>query len=166
MKTKMTAIFATLMIALMAAGFAYAHWSETLYIDGTVNTGSVKADFVLGSCWDSEPTEKDVSHIVCEWKATGVLEVTVDNAYPSIDYYCTFDLMNTGSVPFIIQSITFTGDVPGTVEVTGLAKGDQIANGKSETGTVHVHLVNGAAQEYTYTFKVTIVVVQWNEYEP
>jgi len=56
MKSKMVAIFVTLMVALMLAGFAYAHWSETLYLDATVNTGDLNVKFSSCStndCGDS-----------------------------------------------------------------------------------------------------------------
>jgi hypothetical protein len=56
MKSKMTALFATLMIALMVAGFAYAHWSETLYINGVVKTGKLDVEFSGASTNDPDGT--------------------------------------------------------------------------------------------------------------
>jgi len=41
MKTKTMAIFGTLMIALSLAGLAYAHWSDVIYINGTVEMGEL-----------------------------------------------------------------------------------------------------------------------------
>jgi hypothetical protein len=54
MKTKMAALFATLMIALMVAGLAYAQWKETLYFSGTVKMGTVDAKFDPGQLWSSD----------------------------------------------------------------------------------------------------------------
>ena len=45
MKSKMTALFAILMIALMAAGVTYACWKETLTINGVVNTGDLDVEW-------------------------------------------------------------------------------------------------------------------------
>ena len=56
MKTKMTAIFAILMIALMAVGFAYAHWEKIIYINGTVNAADFDVRFSAASTNDPDST--------------------------------------------------------------------------------------------------------------
>lgn len=46
MKTaKLGAIFLISIIALAGVGVGYAHWQETLYIDGTVNTGNLDVEW-------------------------------------------------------------------------------------------------------------------------
>ena len=58
MKSKMTAVFATLMIALMAVGITYACWKETLTINGVVNTGDLDVKWSWASTND-EGTSDD-----------------------------------------------------------------------------------------------------------
>ena len=76
------AVFALLMVFLAVAGFAYAHWSETLTINGTVETGVLDVAWVVRLCWDLEPSEKDVSNITCWFDSVDPhkLWVKVENA--------------------------------------------------------------------------------------
>jgi hypothetical protein len=177
MKNKMIGIAAVLLIALMLAGVSYALWSKTLYIDGTVKMGNVDAEIIAGRSWDSEEAGKDVSSISCSVDTgTGHLIVTVNNAYPCIDYYQAFSIHCTGSVPVKVQSITVTGNtIPahGVVEIIpdtsegkdpDIAVGLQLDKDDYAYGVVHVHLDNNAVQSATYTFNFEIFLVQWNEY--
>jgi hypothetical protein len=175
METKMTAIFAVLMIALMLAGVSYALWSKTLYIDGTVHAGNVNAEIIAGSSWDTEESGKDVSSISCYVDTgTGHLIVTVTNAYPCIDYYQAFSIHCTGSIPVKVQSITVTGNtipasgvaeiIPDPNQNPDIAVGLQLEQNDYAYGVVHVHLDNHAVQGATYTFNFEILLVQWNEY--
>jgi len=165
MKTKMTAIFAVLLVALAVVGFAYAHWSEMLFIEGTVNTGSLDAVMSVGTCWDTETALKDYSRIECSLKVNDpkTLIVTIYNAYPCIDYYCKFDVTNTGTIPLHVIGFTPVDNLPAgrILEITELL-GKQIHPGLSEYGTIHVHLPQEALETHTYTFTVTIEVSQWN----
>jgi hypothetical protein len=172
MKTKMVGMFAVLMIALMAIGFAYGLWSKTLYINGTVNTGSVNAEFANVVCSDTgvDPGyDKDVAScnvVLSDDKQT--MTVTISNAYPCYSCKITYNVVNTGTIPVKIQSITVTNPNSDklTVTVTGIAKGDQIDAGESKAGDLEIHVEQAAAQGATYTFSVEIYLVQWNEYTP
>jgi hypothetical protein len=167
MKTKMTAIFAILMIALMAVGTVYALWSKTLYINGTVNTGTLDAKWSKdGDCYDV-PDDGDISFIECVISADGyTLTVTVTNAYPSHNYYCPIDLENTGTIPLHIFSIGIDrGDLPAgaTLEITpagppNLAESTVLNPGLAAYGTLHVHITDAAAPDTTYKFTITVTV--------
>jgi hypothetical protein len=50
---KIMATFAILMMALGGAGFAYAQWSQTLYITGIVSTGNICVTF--SDAWTNDP---------------------------------------------------------------------------------------------------------------
>jgi hypothetical protein len=172
MKSKMIGLFAVVMIALMVAGFAYAHWSETLYITGTVNTGKLDAKMSAKESWDSEPDDKDFSSISCEVSENDpkTLIVTVKNAYPCIDYYQKFDVTNIGTIPLHI--VGFNVD-PGTLPVNTKLEISmdnplpvQVHPGESAYGKIHIHLDEDAAENTKYTFSVTIEVVQWNYAPP
>ena len=133
---KMMATFAVLMMALSVAGFAYAHWSDMVYIEGTVEMG----DFLVGwldikECEDIDlywPVPKEVATLTCDLQdpETGVhhidpetglpetvyhtLVVTVENAYPQYEAYCKVNLKNAGTIPaHIVDVIMIPG--PGLV---------------------------------------------------
>ena len=185
MKTKMTAIFAILMIALMAVGVSYALWSKEIFINGTVNTGKFDAIFEGPYTPWTATYEDPVTHVIKDVpadKLTGitvtvdtihtpsedpeVLIVTIDGLYPCITIHIIYNIKNSGTVPWIVNKVTPTlGTFPGTVTVTppGLI-GTQVDGGKSTAADLEVHIGNTAIQSTKYTFSVTIEVVQWNEY--
>ena len=178
MKTKMTAIFAILMIALMVAGISYAMWEKTITITGTVNTGIVDVQFC------NVAVSSDEDKAVSSWDAVVTdpehITVTIDNAYPCIWYTIDADINNVGSIPVRIQSITVTG-LPDYAEYTlsGAVKGDQIDTTAMVTAGVpgavdflsfdiNIHLKNDpmTPMDSIFTFTVTINCVQYNEYTP
>jgi len=170
MKSKMVGLFALVMIALMVAGFAYAHWSETLIISGSVGTGKLDAAWSIEECWDNEPEAKDYSSVSCEIEGY-TLYVTIENAYPSIDYYCLINLENTGTIPLHIYEIAIDrGNLPeGTtleiLPVEGeleIAECTQLHPEEAAWGILHIHLDQDAEELATYTFSITVTVVQWN----
>jgi len=111
MKTKMTALFATLMIALMVAGFAYAHWSKVVTITGTVTTGklhltpSFHVDGIEGTeGWLPEPEGKHVSYI--NWTIEGnTLTITINNTHPCLTIAGYIDIHNDGTIPAGLKHI-------------------------------------------------------------
>lgn len=60
MKSKMVAIFATLMVTLMVAGVTYACWQETLIINGVVNTGDLDVEWSWA--YTNDPEGRDPQH--------------------------------------------------------------------------------------------------------
>lgn len=125
----MIAIPVVAMIMLSVAGFAYAHWTDLIKINGIVNTGTLNIGFVDVLCADKEFKEdlpKDVGDCDCwlDEKVTDVhtnktgykkLWVNVTNGYPS--YYCevTFVLQNLGTVPGVFKNFTLIAVTPGLV---------------------------------------------------
>lgn len=119
MKTKLMGMFALLVIALSVAGFAYAHWSDEIYINGEVEMGSLTfgfSDILL--CEDGKmvdgvivkPEPKPVGEVACwlEVPETDVhsgktvwkkLWVNITNAYPEYVAQCTYLLDNGGTIP-------------------------------------------------------------------
>jgi len=136
---KLMAIPMLLVFALVTTGFAYAHWSETLYISGTVDTSELDWEFRTPiSCMD-EPDTNDYAGD-CEWnnwqgdKDVGgptilelvdtdgdgdkdTLDVTLQNVYPWYFECITFHIHNNGEVPLefvkvIIDGQEFTSGTP------------------------------------------------------
>jgi hypothetical protein len=169
MKTKMAAVFATLIIALMAVGVAYAMWDKYLYINGTVYTGEVDAHFTDAWCDDTgiDPGyDKDVAWQVIDGILTQDLIVTIYNGYPSYTLNVYYLIDNIGTIPVKIQTITLTNPNPAaiTVTVTGIAVGNQIDPLGSLQGDLHIHIEQAADELETYTFGLEIRLVQWNEF--
>lgn len=159
---------AVVLVALLVMGLAMARWFETLTIDGTVNTGSVDAAFVEGKCWDNEPDEKDVSNISClvDEQDPHKLIVTVTNAYPCVEYFCDFYILNTGSIPVKVWTFDVDrGNLPegATLEIKAPELPYQLEPGEQASCQLYLHLDNSAEENMEYSFSATFDVGQWNE---
>jgi len=103
---KIAATFAILMITLGIAGFAYAHWSKVITINGTINTGK----FHLSPSYEGW-TDDDKQYCTVNGVIEGnTLTVTIDKAYPCITVTIKFDIHNDGTVPAGLYTWTVTYD--------------------------------------------------------
>jgi len=132
MRNKKTAMLTVLSIlALSMMGFAYALWSETLIISGSVATGEVAWEFVpmynfadepgdldwLGDCtWKLWLSDKDVGGptIMTPIDSDGdgdmdTLQVTLQNTYPQYFENIGFHVQILGTVPIIVDNIEICG---------------------------------------------------------
>ncbi|MEN4011562.1 MAG: hypothetical protein ROW48_05980 [Bellilinea sp.] len=109
-------LLAILLIVLLAGiGVAYGLWSETLTIDGTVNTGEVNVEFVSqpvvyegvqigeGPVGPEPPLKASAASCTADIKGAGAdgetLVITTTDAYPSWHCFVYFKVKSTGSVP-------------------------------------------------------------------
>jgi len=168
MKTaKIGALFLVALMALTGASAGYALWSDTLTVSGTVNTGTFNVDWSIENVRDSEIPGKDVSYV--EWPPTissdgKTMTVVIQKAYPCIDYYIDFDLHSTGTVPAHFTGWTVqTSDSCVEVTCPSLA-GVQLHYLDSYHGTIKVHLTNDAHESTPYTFTITVMAYQYNEF--
>jgi hypothetical protein len=166
---KVTLIALALVLCLGAIGIGYAKWFDELTISGIVETGTLDAELSAHGSMDSEPAEKDVSYIHCwvdEFNPK-LLHVEVVNAYPSINYWQEFDIYNSGTIPFIVDNVTYNrGNLPADTDLRILgtgAVGDQIHPGEAYWYDLWVHLNNDAGEGNTYWFTIEIFCTQWNE---
>jgi hypothetical protein len=190
MKSKVPTLFAALMIALMASGFTYSMWTKTLYINGTVKTGILSASWSVNQTRANDTEwpipEKDVSNITGTVSPDGLnLTITVQNAYPCINYTIPIDLNNTGTIPFVINNTivgnSFSGNLTAdsTVSIITdpnyplgpfITRGTELdpppAVNTTAYGMLFFHLGESALQNVTYTFNVNVTVIQYNEYVP
>lgn len=167
MKTaKLGAIFLVSVLALAGTGMGYAMWSETLYIDGWIQTGYIDAEWSIFEVDDSEPDNKDFSYVIAEIEGD-TLYIDIYNAYPCIDYWVVFDVHNTGSIPIHLywDGIITPADFPGTITMTDLTC-IQLHPYDYEYGTITIHLNNDALENSYYSFETTLVYHQWNEVYP
>ena len=175
------AVFLALAAVLTLAGAAAALWWESLYVDVTVNSGTLDTQLSVHGSGDNEiqlahdmgephPEVKDVSNITCTLGDDGKsIDVVIQNAYPGITYYCDIDLSNTGTIPFKVYSIKFSGNLTDVAEYFGftndtIVEGLQLEPGHMALDRLEVTLSNHAHEGAVYTGHVEIVVEQWNEY--
>lgn len=124
---KIGLISLVLVLALGSLGFAYAHWSDQLYVEGTVKGGELLVGFTEASCEEmhgTPPVEgeylgKDVGDCTVEYVGErtcthtgktgyeGVL-VTITDAYPSYEVHVTFVVDNLGTIPAIFEGVTIS----------------------------------------------------------
>lgn len=188
-----------LILALGSLGVAYALWSETLQISGTVNTGVLDASWINPAfCqefygwpgWQGwgEFGGKDVGSvsISIDQNDSHLVHFTITNGYPSYAVDCSVKYNNTGTIPWKVESITFSTsdpDLTGCTTVRDPITGsfsttcDQLAivftDGLCEqvdpgnpfglASNFKVHVEQGASELATYDFALAIQVNQWNE---
>jgi len=102
-------MFVALLLALGISGLAYAHWSQTIYIEGSVETGTVCVGWVDVDYEDYEYLGKDVGKVDArleDLKGTHngdniyeTLVVELDNVYPSYEAWIYVEIANGGSIP-------------------------------------------------------------------
>lgn len=119
-----------LVLAMGGLGVSYALWSDTLYLEGTVETGTLEWEFLRPPALPGEPPRppivthddqgddppgftKDVASttwVYVDSDADGdfdLLELTIDNAYPGYTNHCAFWVHGKGSVPLHIERVYF-----------------------------------------------------------
>ena len=217
----MAAIFIATIFALSGLGVAYAHWTDTLNIQGSVTTGNVCWEFVDVNIEDDhQPTnpggdyptgtpdqtchpgftfdpyegwfwdlDKDVAWggytlIEDENGFKKTLEITLNNVYPCNFNEIAFYVYNCGTVPIKISHILINGlryDA-GTPHITFDLSGNdvddfeikwnnnwgaQIEPDSSTTWEISfwTHILNDQHfEDGTFTFTISVVCCQWNEY--
>ena len=133
---KLAAIAVVMALALSIFGFVYAHWSDMVYVEGTVEMGSLTLAFdyveppscleyyrdpVTGALVKGEWLGKEVGD--CDAWFDGYFEdvhsgkpgyktliIEVDNAYPQYIVHTTFKLHNIGTIPIDIAEYEITGE--------------------------------------------------------
>ena len=159
---KIAFIGMALVLALGVMGAGFALWSDSLFIAGTIETGSI------GLVWtvdlpptDNEAPDKDVSSADSWIDAAGILHITIVNAYPCITYTIPFDLHCTGTVP-VHTAMTVTSGNLEWVQIPQMS-GMQLHEGERYDGVITVHLDNSAEENETYYFDVQLDYWQYNE---
>ena len=141
-----------LVLALGALGVGFATWTDTLYIDGTVNTGTVSWEFYGNPAVDPVPPPsitqddhgidpghtKDVGSTSATFTDSDndgdldTMNLLIDNAYPCYNNHVGFWLHCNGSVPLVIQKVIIS-DADETYELTATGIVDLDLNGNGTT---------------------------------
>lgn len=195
MNKKLTVTFAILMVALMLAGVSYALWSKTIYIYGDVDTGDL--DAIITEWFSNDPINtldprppdatyprKDVGWVECIIDETDPQKcyLIIHNGYPSYRVHYSLTIENTGTVSWILQSITVDGIplpnnqwVPMDVDGDGDydiefritdSVGEQVEPGGGLETSLDTHVMQGAEENAFFEFTISFLLVQWNEYVP
>lgn len=182
--TRITLLVLLLVFAVASIGIGYALWGKTLNIDGSVNTGTVNAEWVSCLCNDlgNDPNQdgtvkdKDVGSTTCAIDGVDpqILHFTVDNGYPSYFVDCQVEFQNTGTIPVVVKPFTLRAIdyTPASAKdaddgqlwvefVDGV--GAQVDPGVKQAGSLKIHVEQSAAQDHAYHLEVEIPLNQWNE---
>jgi hypothetical protein len=103
---KLALICLVLIIATGFAGMAYARWSSTLTIAGTVQTGTF--DVVFDAF--NSPGNSNGATFSAPKTDNHNYTITLNNLYPGLDATFDFTLKNTGTVPARIKDIKIDGN--------------------------------------------------------
>ena len=180
-------MFAALALALAMTGVAYAHWSQTIYIKGTVETGTVCVGWVGFDNWDYEYLGKDVGSVnvwLEDVKGTHetdniyeTLVMELNDVYPSYEAYIEVEIANGGTIPvnlvdFDIENIVDPDNLMDFVycELLDLYWPDfpQIDPCQTVDALIYIHIEqqvgeNVCPQGATATFDGYLVFDQWND---
>ena len=172
-----------ILIMAIMIGFSAAWWRENLIINGDITTGTFTPELSLpyGQWYDNEEI-KDVGTVEAEiiGPPFDTIVITIENAYPCYEAWVAIGVHHIGSVPQIIESITWD-DAPPELEIwltqypnnPWPIVGTQIHNCIEVFFYLHIHVFEDDTAEppilplpdTTYTFTVTITCVQYNYFD-
>jgi hypothetical protein len=111
MKSKMIVIFGIILLALSLAGMAFSVFTSTAYINATVNTGTVSAEWLTDSSdnlvmhwlYVSSPSISGSGYLGPNYRY--VATITGGNFYPNATVVFGLALKNTGTLPWKLKSM-------------------------------------------------------------
>jgi hypothetical protein len=151
-----------LLVALAGIGVAYAGWTHTLTVNGTVATGYLEAHFAGTSATVSGGTGSVVfTPSNPDWLGfSQTLGFKLSNAEPGTVATIHFDVKNDGTVPASLNGLTF-GTIPSALSVTDYdCNKSGLAVGETYTCVLKTIVTDSAAEYSTYDFSATILVSQ------
>lgn len=113
-----------LLVVMMLVGVGYSHWTDKLTINNTVSTGELNVKFVEpnavadnegGGSYVTPTIAPDPINTGTNVKA---LELTMHNLYPGVTVTFNGKILNDGTIPAVIKSITYNSDL--TANLVGL----------------------------------------------
>lgn len=113
MKKNIFGAFTLALLVLMGTGVAFGHWTDWVYINGCVNTGTM--DVVPsfdGSTFDRFNYKAYNNFTGVAWDKVEIkdstLYISLNNVYPGVCWYGTFNIENIGTVPAGLVNVTGT----------------------------------------------------------
>lgn len=172
---RLTAIFSlAAVLALATMGLTYTLWSETLEVDGTVQTGTL--DVTIGGTTNEKvgvdgwvldeslfPEKESAANCSLQGSFNAALAapgdnvntgnntvtVTVNGGYPSFYCIATVTVTNVGSVPVHLNQPEQTGGM----DIAGLAPFDGYIEGSCYENNVQLHTGESASCEIVIHFE-------------
>jgi len=146
-----------LLLALGAMGTAYGAWSDEIYIQSTITTGSTSYALSCGTAHSPE--------VSCG-ASNATLHITVAATAaaptPAGSYNHSFKVLNTGDLPVKVQKINVSSLPSGVhVSTTGVVESSVIDPGLAPIGYVIIDLDDDI--EESFNFDVAFNIVLWNE---
>ena len=210
---KIGLIAMALVLALGALGVGFAAWTDTVTVDGDVDTGVLSWEFTVGNFLDvHEPAnyggdfdttnpdytcnigfdggtfwtlDKDVS-----WGESSISQdgktfyLTLHNVYPCNFNKFTFYVHNNGTLPLKVDHVVINGTTFDAIPCD-IVYYDWDDNGQNDFEILYgnnfglqldpcegmgvefsmwFHTLQPCPQGQTFTFELSAVAVQWNEY--
>jgi hypothetical protein len=156
MKYKLFAASILTMITLGTMGYSYACWNGRIHINPCRCNCDVK--FTKVTTYDNE-IEKDVADITAQITCDrSTIDAYITNGYPCYEAYMDFTIKNTGNKPIHIDEVTI-GDYDKTaleIEMTNIIACTWISPCETIDGSLTVHILQEAKQNWQYTFQVKI----------
>ncbi|RLC93368.1 MAG: hypothetical protein DRI39_05865 [Chloroflexi bacterium] len=148
-----------LVIAAVAAGTGYGHWTKDLAIDGTVATGNVDVCFIAAGSNDAgssvDPGKvKHVGQTEVEGVGSDRLTVTIANGYACYRSEITFTMLNIGTIP--VNAYVTVANPHTELDVAVCCPEMDMDAGERQSATCSVHIKDCAepAREYGFTVAV------------
>lgn len=151
-KKTMTLFSLVAMVALLSLGLAYANWTESLTVTGTVRTGDLSVIF-----------RGDSSGTNCTVSPNGAtLTVDMDGAYPGKKCTVNAVILNNGSVPAKYAGVTLSSVPPeitvNFTECTPEPTNETLDVGQAVRCTGTIGVTEAAHQNSSYSFQVNVNV--------
>lgn len=170
--TRIGIISLVLTLCLAGVGIVYGHWTGTLDIEGTVQTGELDMEFLHCNVTEiNDPLEIGETKVVCvDTDSDGdsdAMLVNMSNVTASYRAEIAFDVNNNGTLPLVINSIqidvdqTSLGSDAFDIQLDGIAPGDSINPGDSKSCVLRIHVLT--EEIGCYGFFIIIEAVNWNE---
>lgn len=168
-KGKIGVLFLALVLALGGMGIGYAHWTDSLYITGTAQTGEEDPGFTGDYEFFQDPEDPDIDEdcgCVCTFTDTDgdgdydTMEATIIHVNSFSVYSLHSAIRNYGTLPMRITAVQITYSSPvmiaeeETLVGTVLDPGDEVM--------MKLSIAIGAAMADTYSFSVKITSILWN----
>lgn len=158
---KIGLIILVVVLALGAIGAGYAAWSQSLYVNGSVQNGKLQAGFT-----DVTPPV-DIANVTASASnyafTNDVMTVNIGNAYPGMSETIYFKVYNYGTIPETV-TLTTTSPLPAWLHVVTTAPSGAIAPANySGWGTIVVSVdswADNSVQNALNTFQVVLTANQ------
>jgi len=148
MKTKLFGILTFAMIALAGTGIAYGHWYSFAYVNANITTGYL--DVALSD--DTQPgiiqcTECPAVVTASQSLDGQTLTIQIDNAYPGVFVWGTFNIENIGTVP---------------AEMAPGSPSFQVTDNDSEPGDIYIAAGPNSTSAYIYDDGANMMLISWS----